>query len=80
MNDNNRLLNKISEYFKNNVKLSFVPEDDVLLIANDDKVYHFNEYLFKNYSTIIYINDESLITKAIEKSIANELCDKKSLI
>ncbi len=54
MNDNNRLFNKISEYFKNNVKLSFVPEDDVLLITNDDKVYRFNEYLFKNYSTIIY--------------------------
>ncbi len=62
------------------MKLSFVSEDDVLLVNTDDKVCHFNEYLYKNYSSIIYINDESLIMKAMEKSIVNELCDKKSLI
>ncbi len=76
MDINKRLFRRLSEYFKDNIKLSFILPFNVIVITKD-KFYQIDEHLNKTYSTIAYTNEESVVKTLIEKSIVNELCDKR---
>jgi alpha-tubulin suppressor-like RCC1 family protein len=76
MDINKRLFRKLSEYFKDNIKLSFIAEKNVIIVTKDDRVYHIWEYFDNTYSSIAYTCDESVVRESIEKSIVEELCEK----
>ncbi len=40
---NNRLSIKLNEYFRENIKLSFVWYNSVIIVTNNDKVYEFEK-------------------------------------
>jgi alpha-tubulin suppressor-like RCC1 family protein len=77
MEINRRLFRRLSEYFKDNIRLSYVSTFNVIIITKDDEVYQFDEYLSnENYSTIASNSDMSAIKTMINKSIVKELCFK----
>jgi hypothetical protein len=75
-----RLSVKLNQYFEHNIKLSFVWDESVIIVTNDDKVYEFErrrsvktiQYLIMNIS-----NDNKKIKTIIDYSIVNELCNKQ---
>ncbi len=56
------MLSRLSEYFKDNIKLSFILPFNVIVITKDkfyQIFYQIDEYLNRTYSNIVYTNDES---------------------
>jgi alpha-tubulin suppressor-like RCC1 family protein len=76
MEVNKRLFKRLSDFFKDNIKLSFIAEENVIIVTKDDKVYQFDELVNETYSSIAYTCDESVNDILINKSIVEELCNK----
>ncbi len=47
--NNNRFSVKLNEYFRENIKLSFVSDISVIIVTNDDKVYEFERKGLKTF-------------------------------
>jgi hypothetical protein len=76
MQDNNELIKKSGEHFKDNINFLFIAKENLIIVTKDDKVYQFDEQLNKTYSSIAYSSDEYVVKQLIERSIIEELCDK----
>jgi alpha-tubulin suppressor-like RCC1 family protein len=76
MQDNNELIKKSGEHFKDNINFLFIAKENLIIVTKDDKVYQIDEQVNKNYSSIAYTSDEYVVKELIEKSIVEELCDK----
>ncbi len=72
---NKRLCKRLSDYFKDNIKLWFIAEQKVIIVTKDDRVYQFDEEVNKTYSLIAYTCDESVVKELIKKSIVEEICN-----
>jgi alpha-tubulin suppressor-like RCC1 family protein len=77
MEINKRLHKRLSQYFNNNIKLSFVAKENVIIVTKDNRVYQFDELVTETYTSIAYTCDESVVMTLIKNSILEELCDKK---
>jgi hypothetical protein len=77
MDINKRLYKILSQYFKDNIELSFVEKNNVIIITKEDKVYQFDDEFNKTYTPITYTCNQSIVNSLIDKSIVEELCDKK---
>jgi hypothetical protein len=58
MDINKRLFGRLSEYFKNNIKLSFIAKENEVIVTKDDRVYQFNEWVYGTYFSIAYTYEE----------------------
>jgi alpha-tubulin suppressor-like RCC1 family protein len=76
MQDNNELIKKSGEHFKDNINFLFIAKENLIIVTKDDKVYQIDGQLNKTYSSIAYSSDEYVVKELIEKSIVEELCDK----
>jgi RCC1 and BTB domain-containing protein len=76
MENNKRLFRRLSEYFKNNIKLSFFDKFNILIVTKEDKVYQFDEFVKDTYSILAFTSDELMIKSMIENSIHEGLCNK----
>ncbi len=76
MENNKKMLRILSEYFKNNIKLSFVDRFNILIVTKEDKVYQFDEFVKDTYSSLALTSDELMIKSMIQNSILEELCNK----
>jgi predicted transcriptional regulator len=61
MNINKRLYRRLSEYLKDNIKLSFIAEHNVIIVTKDDRVYQFDRFVISTYSSIAYTSNESVV-------------------
>jgi hypothetical protein len=77
MNINKRFSKILSEYFKDNIRLSLVELNNIIIVTKDDNFYQFDEFVNKSYTSTVYTSDESLVKTLIEKLIVEELCDKR---
>jgi alpha-tubulin suppressor-like RCC1 family protein len=76
MDINKRLHKRLNEYFKDNIKLFFIAEENIVIATKEDKVYIIDEYMNKTYGSIIYTNDESVVKELINESMVEELYNK----
>lgn len=76
MEINKGLFRRLNDYFKDDIKLSHVAQNNVLIVTKDDKVYQIDRFVKQSYFSIAYTNDETMIKEFIQKSILNELCYK----
>jgi L-lactate utilization protein LutB len=76
MNINKRLYRILSEYFKNNIKLSFIAFRNAIIVNKEDRVYQFDENFKENYCSVEYCRDDKELKTLIEESIIEELCGK----
>jgi alpha-tubulin suppressor-like RCC1 family protein len=74
MDINKRLYRILSEYFKNNIKLSFIAFRNVIIVTKEDRVYQFDEEFKENYCSVEYCRDDKELKTLIEESIIEELC------
>jgi hypothetical protein len=65
MENNKKLFRRLSEYFKNNIKLSFVDKFNTLTVTKEDKVYQFDEFVRDTYSSLAFTSDELMIKSMI---------------
>jgi hypothetical protein len=72
INANKVLYNKLNNYFKDNIKLSFKMRRNLIIITEEDLFYCINIYN-ENISSFIINNDNSVI----ESMIIKDLCFKK---
>ncbi len=71
MESRSDVLDKLKDYFDENIKLSFDDNHHLFIITKDDKVYDFQKSL-ENSSLIEFSSTISVI----ESKIVKELCDK----
>ncbi len=81
MNPENSISIKMNEYFRDNIKLSFVSKHHLLsfviisIVTNDDKVYQFD----LNLETFLAFNNNNdyNVKSFVESNILNDLCFKR---
>jgi hypothetical protein len=56
---NIRPFRRLSDYFKDNIKLSFIAEENKTIVTKDDRVYQFDEEVNETYYSIAYTCGES---------------------
>jgi alpha-tubulin suppressor-like RCC1 family protein len=66
----------LSHHFKGNIKFLTVEYRNIIIVTKDNKVYQFEEYVDKTYSSLAYTSDELVVKQIINQSIIDELCDK----
>jgi hypothetical protein len=57
MENKKRLFNNLKNYFEANLKLSYLSENDVIVITNDDKVYEFSRYTYNIRSLLLLASE-----------------------
>ena len=67
--------NKLNEIFKNNIKLSFFSNLNIIIVTKEDKVYEFKKNSINN-SLLIFSNNKSIIEKKINESLNEKLSNK----
>jgi len=78
MKNKKRLFNNLKNYFEANLKLSYLSENDVIIITNDDKVYEFSRNINNIRSLLLAVSSNQLfIESLIKKSLVEELCGKQ---
>jgi alpha-tubulin suppressor-like RCC1 family protein len=78
MKNKKRLSNNLKNYFEANLKLSYLSENNVIIITNDDKVYEFSRVMDNIRSSLIALSSNQIfIESLIKKSIVEELCRKQ---
>jgi hypothetical protein len=81
MEINKRLHKRLSQYFNNNIKLSFFAKANVIeSLTKDNRVYQFDELVTETYTSIAYTCDQSMVKTLIEKSILEELRHKEIIL
>jgi hypothetical protein len=68
LNNNKVLYNKLNEYFKNNIKLSIIGSNHLIIITKEDLFYCINIYN-ENIPSFIINNDH-----VIDLMIVQDLC------
>jgi hypothetical protein len=76
MSSENSISNKIDEYFRDNIKLSFVSKSLIIIVTKDDKFYKFDINL-ETFLVFNIFNEHNVITTFVESNILNELCFKR---
>jgi bisphosphoglycerate-dependent phosphoglycerate mutase len=66
MEINKRLHKRLSQYFNNNIKLSFIAKANVIIVTKDNRVYQFDELITETYTSIAYTYDQSVVKTLIE--------------
>jgi bisphosphoglycerate-dependent phosphoglycerate mutase len=61
MEINKRLHKRLSQYFNNNIKLSFIAKANVIIVTKDNRVYQFDELVTETYTSIAYTCDQSMV-------------------
>jgi alpha-tubulin suppressor-like RCC1 family protein len=66
----------LGHHFKDNIKFLTVEYRKKIIVTKGNKVYQFEEYVDRTYSSLAYTGDELVVKQIINQSIVNELCDK----
>ncbi len=63
MKMNKILFKRLSHHFKDNIKFLTVEYRKIIIVTKDNKVYQFEEYVDRTYSSLAYTGDELVVNK-----------------